>query len=127
MRCSKITCDSVKLTRIAEVIGQRNQYVVQYRFEADKYFYDALAKEFGNLNPEEIFELRQILESPLYNIGSRLVGWTVSLGLTSTIYDIASDIVVVEDIPIVQEAGYATLLNSKRQYLSKNRLTSLKQ
>ena len=115
-------CDVNTLTNIAELIGQREQFVIDYRFEADKYFYAALADELGGLQADDLFELRQVLESPLYNIGSRRVGWTASLGTLRTTTGIGTEAVSRGDLPIIQKAGYATLLDSSTGFLISNEL-----
>ena len=102
-----------KLAEVAEVIGQRSQYFLKHRFEADKFFYADLAAAMGGLNSTQLFDVRQVLDSPIYNIGSRRVGWTAGAGVETSMTGIGGDETRMEDLPLYQFSGYATLLNSR--------------
>ena len=102
-----------KLAEVAEVIGQRSQYFLRHRFEADKFFYADLAAAMGGLSSTQLFDVRQVLDSPIYNIGSRRVGWTAGGGVETSMTGIGEDETRIDDLPLYQFSGYATLLNPK--------------
>jgi hypothetical protein len=100
-----------ELLDLAEVIGQRSQFSIKYRFEAEKYFYKAISKTMGGLNSAGTFAVRQVLESPLYNVGARRVGWTAG-AYTETSWTSAEGAMEGDDIPLKQFYRYATLLDA---------------
>ena len=114
---------AAELTAVAEMIGRRPQFVVNYRFEADKYYYAALSDAMGGLDSTQLFEIRQVLESPLYNVGARRVGWNVGAGTESTYTGIGDGEIQVDDVPLNQFAGYAMLLNPQTGLLFSQELS----
>ena len=66
---------SAELSTVAELLGQRGAYALKYKYDADLHFYADLAVALGGADAAETFRVQQVLDSPLYNIGSRLVGW----------------------------------------------------
>ena len=79
------------LARVADVIGQRGAYALKYTYDADMYFYGDLAEALGGADPAQTFLVQQVLESPLYNIGSRFVGWEAGVRADVGAGDLASD------------------------------------
>jgi len=64
-----------QLQEVAEVIGRRGEYAQKYKFDADIYFYKDIAKALGGADTAQVYKIQQVLDSPLYNIGSRYTGW----------------------------------------------------
>lgn len=77
------------LQRVAELIGRRNQYFQDYQYESDIYFYRDLSEALGGTTSEETYQIQLVLDSPLYNIGSRYVGWQAGADFDVAIGDLA--------------------------------------
>ncbi|MDP6935043.1 MAG: hypothetical protein QGG40_19125 [Myxococcota bacterium] len=97
------------LLRVAEVLGKYSSYAVQYKFEADLYFYQDLADAIGGADAKEIFTIRQVLESPLYNISSRKVGWTAGAQVDGAYGDLLNEGTM--GAAMTQFFSWATLLD----------------
>jgi hypothetical protein len=107
---------------LAEIIGQASAYTVKYRYEADQYFYAALADALGGLDASEVFVVRQVLESPLYNISSRNVGWEIGARGASVVTGLGTEGASGSSY-VEQFAGFATLLDGNTGLLVTERLT----
>jgi hypothetical protein len=70
----KIQPRGAQLLDVAEIIGQRTAFNLNEREEAEASFYTKLAKAIGTDDP---FAIKEVLESPIYQIGQRLKGWEV--------------------------------------------------
>jgi len=71
-------CDAAKLMGIAEVISKRESYSAANEYDGAMNFANDLAKAAGSDN---VFKLLQVLDSPIYNVGSRNVGYAIEAGL----------------------------------------------
>ncbi len=110
------------LLRVAEIIGQRNAYGVTYRFEANQVFYADLTEALGGLEGAEAFIVQQVLESPIYNIGARQVGWEVGVRGASVVTGLGSSDALGSSY-VQQHAGYAHLLDARTGLLVEERVT----
>lgn len=77
------------LQRVAELIGRRNEYFQNYQYDADIHFYEDIAEALGGTTTSETYQIQQVLDSPLYNIGSRYVGWQAGADLDIAVGDLA--------------------------------------
>ena len=86
---------AARLSEIAEIIGQRVSYINEHRYEADVYFFRDLGKALGGLSAKQAFRVQQVLDSPLYNIGSRQtgseVGAAVDIGYGDMLIDVEGE------------------------------------
>ena len=82
---------AAKLHEVAEIIGQRVEYNNTHKFRADEYFYGALGKALGGLTTKQTFRVQRVLESPLYNIGSRQTGFEAGAILDNGFGDLVID------------------------------------
>jgi hypothetical protein len=99
-----------EVVAVAELIGQRAAYTAEYQYDADIYFYNDVAEALGGASLEEVYKIQQVLDSPLYNIGSRVTGWTAGARL-----DIGSGDLLGENgmaSSLSQYAAYATLVGN---------------
>jgi len=79
------------LLRVAEVLGQRSEYGIWYPFDADLQFFSAVAESIGDLNGADAFIVSKVLDTPLYNISSRNVGWELGLRVYNGMGDLFAD------------------------------------
>jgi len=86
---------AAKLHAVAEVIGQRIAYINEHRYEADIYFFKDLGEALGGLTVNQVYRVQQVLDSPLYNIGSRHtgteVGVAIDIGYGDMLMDVSSE------------------------------------
>ena len=66
-----------QLVAVAELIGRRAAYTAEYQYDADIHFYNDISEALGWVGQAEIYRIQQVLDSALYNIGSRVTGWTL--------------------------------------------------
>jgi hypothetical protein len=102
-------CDAAKLMGIAEVISKRGSYTAANEFDGAMNFANDLAKAAGSDN---VFKLLQVLDSPIYNVGSRNVGYAIEAGL-----HVAKRLAGAEgttdgmNMAVAQSLGWAMLLD----------------
>ena len=65
-----------ELLKVAEIIGQRASYEVNYREDGKVEFFKALSAALGT---SDAFTLANVLDSPIYKIGNRKAGWDVGV------------------------------------------------
>ena len=85
------SASSADLLRVAEVIGKRSSYSADDVYSGAVHFNAALSDAFGGVSATESHQLLQVLDSPIYVIGSRRVGWEVTAGLNSDLGDVLAD------------------------------------
>jgi hypothetical protein len=104
-----------QLHEAAEVIGQRIAYVNEYKYEADIYFYKDLGEALGGTSTEEVYQIQLVLDSPLYNIGTRYigkqVGASIAIGYGDLYQDVSSDFLGATSYANLF-ASFATIVNS---------------
>jgi len=72
----EIEATDEQLLKVAEVIGQRASYDTNYREDGKVEFFKALSEAVGTTDS---FTLANVLDSPIYKIGSRKAGWDVGV------------------------------------------------
>jgi hypothetical protein len=77
-----------QLKAVAELIGQRGAYAKKYKYDADIHFYKDVGEALGGAATDEVYRVQQVLDSPLYNIGSRYDGWQVGFDLDAASGDL---------------------------------------
>jgi len=98
------------LLRVAEVIGKRSSYSADDVYNGAVNFNAALAEAIGGASAAESHKLLQVLDSPIYNVGNRSVGWEVTAGLAADLGDVASDSAETSNV-IAQGFNYGMLLS----------------
>jgi hypothetical protein len=86
---------AAKLHAVAEVIGRRIAYINEHQYDSDIYFFKDLADALGGLTINQVYRIQQILDSPLYSIGSRHtgteVGFAIDIGYGDMLRDVDSE------------------------------------
>jgi hypothetical protein len=80
------------LNAVAEVIGQRIAYINEHRYESDIYFFKDLGEALGGLTTNQVYRVQQVLDSPLYNIGSRHTGTEIGVAVDIGYGDMLLDV-----------------------------------
>ena len=111
-----------QLRELAEVLGQASAYAINHPFSADQKFYKAITKVLGTVSTSDIFMIRQIIESPIYNIGARNVGWELGVRGVSMVNNLGEESNVGASA-VEQFAGYAVLLDSRTGLVLSERVT----
>jgi hypothetical protein len=79
------------LLRVAEVLGQRTEYGIWYPWDADLQFFSAVAGALGELGGADAFVVSKVLDTPLYNISARNVGWELGVRVYNGMGDLFAD------------------------------------
>ena len=98
------------LLRVAEVIGKRSSYSADDVYNGAVNFNAALAEAIGGASATESHQLLQVLDSPIYNVGHRRVGWEVTAGVAANLGDVLSDDAEADN-KIAQGFSYGMLLS----------------
>ena len=77
-----------ELLKVAEIIGQRASYDVNYRENGKVEFFKALTEALGT---SDAFTLANVLDSPIYKIGNRKSGWDVGVDVQFATGDHGAD------------------------------------
>jgi len=104
------SCDAAQLQKVADVIAAQLTYTIQHKLDANVVFYKELSEALGGVDSAGIFKVQQVLNSPIYNIGSRRVGLQAGAGLAVGMGDLLNE--PGNSMGIYESVGYATLLDA---------------